>query len=148
MDRIAALAKSCRIAKVLDPVLNSECAFTFHSPYTSEKGIVVSLTTFVGTVEELGLNGSDEGEEGLFVRIAKRRVEKYNGEERADGGGDEAPQTVIKLGVGVEGTKHKTLSLKHKTYNIAQSWVHAISLLWRFAPSESALSTCYPCEVT
>jgi len=103
MDRIAALAKSCRIAKVLDPVLNSECAFTFHSPYTSEKGIVVSLTTFVGTVEELGLNGSDEGEEGLFVRIAKRRVEKYNGEERADGGGDEAPQTVIKLGVGVEG---------------------------------------------
>ena len=64
MDRIAALAKSCRIAKVLDPVLNSECAFTFHSPFTSEKGIVVSLTTFVGTVEELGLNGSDEGEEG------------------------------------------------------------------------------------
>ena len=80
MDSINALASNCRVATVNDPVLNSECAYTFHSPFTSKSGIVVNLKTYVGTIESLAFNNSNktegEVEEGLFVRIVKERVPK------------------------------------------------------------------------
>eukprot|EP00957_Ditylum_brightwellii_P194117 14783172-Ditylum_brightwellii.AAC.1 len=74
MDVIESLASKCRVATAQDGVLNSECAYTFHSPYTSPKGIAVNLWTFVGSVEELAL--PHDGDAGLFVRIVKSRVEK------------------------------------------------------------------------
>ena len=53
MDEITKLAAKCRVATPHDVVTNSECVYTFHSPYTTERGIVVNLTTFVGTVDEV-----------------------------------------------------------------------------------------------
>ena len=79
----------CRVATPNDTVLNTECAFTFHSPYSTDKGILVSLDTFIGTVEELA-------GEGLFVRIVKKRIEKA-------GKGDSPANEPKKLGLGVEG---------------------------------------------
>ena len=104
MNRITKLASSCRVATPHQPVINSECVYTFHTPYTTDKGIVVNLITFVGTIEELALKNESE-EEALFVRICKKRVAKSD-----DGGGDgyDAMDTstgtsATKLGVGVEG---------------------------------------------
>ena len=55
MDLISSLSVKCRLrtASSQDSVLNSECAYTFHSPYTSKKGIVVNLSSFIGTGEIL-----------------------------------------------------------------------------------------------
>lgn len=78
-----------RVATAHDTVLNSECAFTFHSPFTTDKGILVNLDTFMGTIEELA-------GEGLFLRIVKKRVVK----EKVEGSTEPEP---TKLGVGVEG---------------------------------------------
>lgn len=103
MDRIRSLASTCRVATPHDSVLNSECAYTFHSPYTTPRGIVVNLTTYVGTIQELSL--FEDGEEGLFVRIAKERVEKKKEEttDEKDEEKDELSEKVTKLGMGVEG---------------------------------------------
>lgn len=102
MDEITPLAAKCRVATPHDVVINSECVYTFHSPYTTERGIVVNLTTFVGTVDELAFAASDgggaDGSPALFVRIRKERVPKEGG-----GGGGDAGTTAVKLGVGVEG---------------------------------------------
>jgi len=87
----------CRVAAAHDIVLNSECAYTFHSPYTSDQGIVVNLETFIGTVQELALSKS-ENDEGLFVRICKKRVEKKGPEI-----GDNPEPTPTRLGIGVNG---------------------------------------------
>lgn len=78
-----------RVATAHDTVLNSECAFTFHSPFTTDKGILVNLDTFMGTIVELA-------GEGLFLRIVKKRVVK----EKVEGSTEPEP---TKLGVGVEG---------------------------------------------
>jgi ubiquitin carboxyl-terminal hydrolase 5/13 len=85
-----------RIATTQDVVLHSECAFTFHTPFTGDEGskttagILVNLQTFLGTVEELA-------GEGLFLRIIKRRVEKNtNPMDKVI----TAPKT---LGIGVDG---------------------------------------------
>ena len=78
-----------RVATAHDTVLNSECAFTFHSPFTSDKGILVNLHTFMGTIEEMA-------GEGLFLRIVKKRIVK----EKIEGSTELEP---TKLGVGVEG---------------------------------------------
>ena len=76
-----------------DTVLNSECAYTFHTPYTTDRGIVVNLSTYVGTVDSLAFGGpaSNVGgnNEGLFVRIVKKRVEKMKTDADADGAGTE-----------------------------------------------------------
>jgi hypothetical protein len=129
MDRIIAAAAKCRIATPHDVVTNSECVYTFHSPYTTDKGIVVNLTTFVGTVDELAFTTAaasstlTDDEEALFVRICKKRVRK---EKAADNANDDdmiettTTTTAIKLGMGVEGgfqseqDKYETIS----TYSI------------------------------
>ena len=89
-----------------DVVLNSECAFTFHSPFTTDSGIVVNLNTFIGTVDKLALTKSNKSKE-IFVRIVKKRVLKEkdiammmetNTEEK-----QQEQQQPTKLGVGVEG---------------------------------------------
>ncbi|KAL7554828.1 hypothetical protein ACHAWF_018477 [Thalassiosira exigua] len=100
MDEITKLAAKCRVATPHDVVTNSECVYTFHSPFTSEKGILVNLKTFVGTVDELAFAADDDGAESpaLFVRICKTRVPKEGG-----GGGDDEKVDAVKLGVGVEG---------------------------------------------
>ena len=94
------LAAKCRVATAHDSVLNSECAYTFHSPFTTDKGIVVNLETFMGTIQEMAFEGSTS-DEGLFVRIVKKRVpkEEEKGKE-AEGDVDDKP---TKLGIGVEG---------------------------------------------
>jgi ubiquitin carboxyl-terminal hydrolase 5/13 len=99
MEVIQSLAGTCRVAAAHDQVLNAECCYTFHTPYTTEGGILVSLNTFMGTVQEMAALPSDSpgGEEAVFVRIAKRRVEKPPPPE------GEEPAVPTKLGIGVEG---------------------------------------------
>ena len=107
MDTINALAAKCQVATVHDAVLNSECAYTFHSPFTSNSGIVINLQNFTGTIESLAFN-NNSGEEGLFVRIVKERVPKTttttaegDDAEMKDDATEEKQPT--KLGVGIEG---------------------------------------------
>lgn len=97
MESIEALAESCRVATPHNAVLNSECAYTFHSPFTTDKGIVVNLNSFIGTVEELALTKSNDSKES-FVRIVKKRVPKEK--EAMDTDESNKP---TKLGVGVDG---------------------------------------------
>ena len=96
MEAVQALAGSCRIATAHDSVLNSECCFTFHSPFTSPRGIVVNLQTFMGTVEEMAMQQSTS-DQGIFVRIAKERILKPESEQQQE---EKAP---TKLAIGVEG---------------------------------------------
>jgi len=100
MDKITRLASRCRIATPHDAVLNSECAYTFHNPYTSDKGIVVNLRTFIGSIDDLALQGDED--EGLFVRIVKERKPK---KKDTDCSADQEALTkkVTKLGVGGDG---------------------------------------------
>lgn len=133
------LAPLCRVATAHDTVLNSECAFTFHSPFTTSKGIVVNLQTFVGTVDEYAFQHSLEQdrtnqgqelnqEDGLFVRIVKQRIAvdsstataaSSSGDADADALSP-ATQFITKLGIGIEGgfqsdeQKYDTIS----TYSI------------------------------
>ena len=93
MQSIVPFASSCRIASAHDTVFNSECVFTFHNPFTTDSGIVVNLNTFIGTIDKLALE--KDGEEGIFVRIVKKRVLKENE--------DELSKPITKLGFGVEG---------------------------------------------
>jgi len=96
-----------RVATPHDSVLKSECAYTFHSPFSTPKGIVVNLETFMGTVEELALSTSTSNDEGLFLRIVKKRIRKdvpmaeTNDDAATTVAATAAP--VTKLGVGVEG---------------------------------------------
>lgn len=98
MDSIQALADSCRVATPHNAVLNSECAYTFHSPFTTDNGIVVNLNNFIGTVDQLALTKSST-DKAIFVRIVKKGVPK----EKEAMDTDEQQQQPTKLGVGVEG---------------------------------------------
>ena len=102
MDLITKLASGCRVATAHDVVINSECVFTFHTPYTTERGIVVNLSSFVGSTDELALTCCEDDATGprLFVRIVKKRVEK---EVDAIDTEQESETEPSKLGVGVEG---------------------------------------------
>jgi uncharacterized UBP type Zn finger protein len=112
MESIQALASTCRVAAAHDSVLNTECCYTFYTPYNNSSnagsgaagntgddngGIVVSLHSFMGTVPELAMLGLEEEtetitssgpKEGIFVRIVKERVVKEKDaamdEEEAD----------------------------------------------------------------
>ena len=126
MDEITKLAAKCRVATPHDVVTNSECVYTFHSPYTTERGIVVNLTTFVGTVDELALASSD-AEDGpptpppsssaLFVRIRKERVLK-KGNANGEGDDDRPEKFAVKLGVGLEGG----FQSDHEKYDIVSTY--------------------------
>ena len=105
MDHVQALADTCRVAMPHDAVLNSECAYTFHSPFTTTGGIVVNLNTFIGTIDALA--GS-----GIFVRIVKKRVTKELDEAAA------AKEQPTKLGVGVEGG----FALEDNNYEIVSTY--------------------------
>jgi ubiquitin carboxyl-terminal hydrolase 5/13 len=95
MESIEALASRCRVATPRDTVLHSECAFTFHSPFTTDKGIVVNLNSFIGTIQELAFSNISEDKD-IFLRVVKKRVEKI----REDGADTEKP---TKLAIGIEG---------------------------------------------
>lgn len=95
MDSIEALASRCRVATPNDTVLHSECAYTFHSPYSSESGIVVNLNSFIGTIQDLAFSNVSESKD-IFLRVVKQRVEK----RVEEGKEDEKPS---KLAIGVDG---------------------------------------------
>ena len=106
MEKLISLANNCRQATPHDSVLNNECVYTFHSPYTTEMGIVVNLKTFVGTVQELAFSGADNDDDNdqvLCVRIVKKRVEKMQEEKEKSKEQEQQEETVKKLGVGIEG---------------------------------------------
>lgn len=89
----------CRVATPQDPVYNHECCYTFHTPYTSNKGIVVNLNTFIGTIESMAMIQQESNSVAIFLRIVKEYVAKdttTNGEHD-----DEMKPT--KLAIGVEG---------------------------------------------
>jgi ubiquitin carboxyl-terminal hydrolase 5/13 len=115
MESIEALASKCRVATPSDTVLHSECAFTFHSPFSSDLGIVVNLQTFMGTVQELAFSNISE-DKGLFLRVVKKRVET----QLPETDGEQPQQQPTKLAIGVEGgfatddDKYNTVS----TYSI------------------------------
>jgi len=99
-----AASNSYKAATAHDSVLNSECAYTFHSPFTSARGIVVNLKTYVGTIQELAFTNSKSSEEELFVRIVANRIQKFKSMENVDADRDTAiTDAPIKLGVGVDG---------------------------------------------
>jgi ubiquitin carboxyl-terminal hydrolase 5/13 len=110
----------CRVATPHDPVFNSECCYTFHTPFSAQVGgILVNLDTFTGTVESMSMLYGPET--SLFVRIVKQRVLK-SPENEADGLHKVVP---TKLAIGVEGgflgsdddkyeiiSKHSVVALK------------------------------------
>jgi ubiquitin carboxyl-terminal hydrolase 5/13 len=108
MESIEALAPRCRVATPSDTVLHSECAYTFHSPYSSDNGIVVNLNSFIGTIQDLAFTNLSEAKD-IFLRIVKKRVEKIV----EDGKEEEKP---TKLAIGVDGgfttddDKYETIS--------------------------------------
>lgn len=100
MEPIDILSHRCRVATPRDTVLHSECAFTFHNPFSTKDGILVNMNTFIGTIPELAFSSGDTSQErDIFLRVVKTRVEKAKDE---NGSGDEniAP---TKLGIGVDG---------------------------------------------
>jgi len=112
MEAIQALAGTCRVAAAHDHVLNAECCYTFHTPYTSPAGILVNLSSFTGTVPDLAMVSAESTETAAaaaaadattqaaaFVRIVKERV--LRPVAAADDAGKEAAPN--KLGVGVVG---------------------------------------------
>jgi ubiquitin carboxyl-terminal hydrolase 5/13 len=111
MEVIATLATKCRVATPKDSVLHSECAFTFHSPFTRDDGIVVNLQSFMGTIQELAFSNLYD-EKALFLRVVKKRVQKLVAVSE-----DNLP---TKLAIGVEGgfatdeDKYETMS----TYSV------------------------------
>jgi ubiquitin carboxyl-terminal hydrolase 5/13 len=97
MESIEALASQCRVATPRDTVLHSECAFTFHSPYSSDLGIVVNLNTFMGTIPALAFKNVSE-DRGIFLRVVKKRVKKDVTMDE-----DKVAAVPTKLAIGVEG---------------------------------------------
>ena len=100
MDIVESLSSKCRVATPNDTVLHSECAFTFHTPYSRDDGIVVNLNTFMGTIQELAFSNVSSDDKALFLRVVKNRVEKDTTMDE-DGKPTEARPT--KLAIGVEG---------------------------------------------
>jgi ubiquitin carboxyl-terminal hydrolase 5/13 len=99
MEVITSMQDVCRVASAHDPVNNSECCYTFHTPFT--KSILVNLRSFTATCEEMSMLFEDK--KAIFVRISKARVEKTpkSNESSSEAVGDDAAPT--KLAIGVEG---------------------------------------------
>jgi len=117
MEPIEKLAHRCRVATPQDTVLHSECAFTFHNPFSRSEGILVNMNSFIGTVPELAFAANSSEESDIFLRIVKTRVEKM------DENKEENQPT--KMGIGIEGgfstgddkyetiTKHSIVAMKN-----------------------------------
>lgn len=92
----------CRVASAHDPVNNSECCYTFHTPFT--ESILVNLQSFTATCEQMSMLLEDSPK-AIFVRISKARVEKNSPNEtsktEAEAGTEKLAPT--KLAIGVEG---------------------------------------------
>jgi ubiquitin carboxyl-terminal hydrolase 5/13 len=95
MEPIEILAHRCRVATPSDTVLHSECAFTFHNPFSRNEGILVNMNTFIGTVPELAFAANPSQDSDIFLRIVKTRVEKKDENKE-----DSQP---TRIGIGVEG---------------------------------------------
>lgn len=99
------LVSQCRVASPHHVVSKEECVYTFHTPVTTDQGIVVNLNTFIGTVMPLALN--DGSANGIFLRIVQRHVPKdVTKEGNHDNNNNDQPKTTeipTKLGIGVEG---------------------------------------------
>ena len=99
----------CRIATPYDPVYSNECCYTFHTPYTSSKGILVNLNTFIGTIESMAMmntttsatTATTTNEKHDAVAIFLRIVKDYVVKETTNGENEEIKPT--KLAIGVEG---------------------------------------------
>jgi ubiquitin carboxyl-terminal hydrolase 5/13 len=66
----------CCVATSHDSVLNSECCYTFYTPY-HDGGILVNLNTFTATIEQLAFACEPKSNSPLlFVRIIKTREQK------------------------------------------------------------------------
>ena len=119
MEEIEKLAHRCRVATPRDTVLHSECAFTFHNPFSRTEGILVNMNTFIGTVPELAFAADPSQESDIFLRIVKTRMEKEIANKE-----DNQP---TKMGIGIEGgfsteddkyetlTKNSIVVMKNKT---------------------------------
>lgn len=103
--------KCCRVARTHDTVYNDECVYSFHSPYTSEKGILVNLATFLATCEDYiqynvnSIHDNDGEVYSAFVRIVKQKVinKKEDKEEGEKEDNKEKAVAITKLGVGIDG---------------------------------------------
>jgi ubiquitin carboxyl-terminal hydrolase 5/13 len=96
------------VATPHDVVYHSECCYTFHSPFTTPRGILVSLRRpFIGTVESMALQGAEPGTQSLFLRIVKECLWKHpkNQQQEAEEGttDDRYHSMPTKLAIGVEG---------------------------------------------
>lgn len=115
---IEALASRCRVASPSQPVLHSECAYTFYTPYSTDEGIVVNLNTFMGTIPKLAFANiattstssstpsSASMNRDVFLRIVKKRIEKRKGGDGDNDNNDGRPpeeRKPTKLAIGVEG---------------------------------------------
>ncbi len=135
MDKITPLASKCRIASAHNTVLNSECAFTFHNPYTTPAGIVVNLSTFIGTIDALALGNE---ERGLFVRIVKNRVPKKDVDET----------NVTTLGVGVEGGfQDSKFEVESKYSVVLLEQKEGVATIMEELPFEEATKNDFPMNV-
>jgi ubiquitin carboxyl-terminal hydrolase 5/13 len=120
------ILNQCRasIASSHDIVYNDECVYTFHSPFTSEKGILVNLGTFLATHEELlKYNNSSTATEDnytAYVRITKHKMKgdiqkKKTSEEEKE---TEEHTTVTKLGIGIDGGFPSEKEIITSTYSV------------------------------
>jgi ubiquitin carboxyl-terminal hydrolase 5/13 len=107
MDRIERPVREdpslCRVATPHDAVYHSECCYTFHTPYTS--GILVSLQSFIGTVDAMAMSGAPTGSTQLFLRIVKECLPLPSGAEAVP----------TKLALGAEGGGFATDEEKYET---------------------------------
>jgi ubiquitin carboxyl-terminal hydrolase 5/13 len=94
------MLRNCRVATPYDIVYNTECCYTFHTPYTTPHGILINLNTFIGTIDALAMIGyTDSSIPLLFLRIVKEYVPKPINTDRDD----KVLSVPTKLAIGVEG---------------------------------------------
>ena len=102
---------TCRIATPNDTVYSQECVYTFHTPFTNPKGILVNCKTFIGSIESMAMiqhsnhqnNNDDENNLAIFVRIVKDYVTKEISTTTMNENDTTDPMIPTKLGIGVEG---------------------------------------------
>jgi ubiquitin carboxyl-terminal hydrolase 5/13 len=115
----AQLVATCRVASPHDVVCKDECVYTFHTPSTTDQGIVVNLHTFMGTVVSLALNDTtttttSPPAQGIFLRIVQQYLPKpetiHNDHPPSSSSTGEVSKekepkaaAPTKLGIGMEG---------------------------------------------